>query len=68
MKYLKLKQSVINTYDKYHFTDVKWCNRKFKFSKYRAIYQLTLHDNMLENYRKLFKKYLNNDIEIIWEK
>jgi hypothetical protein len=75
MKYLPIKQSVINTHDNYHFTDVnyhftdvKWRNRKFKFSKFRFTFSNILHDDMLRNFTNVFKKYLNNDIEINWEK
>ena len=68
MKYLPIKQSVINTHNKYHYNAVKLCDRKFNFSKFRATFPNILHDNMLRNFTNVFKKYLNNDIKINWEK
>jgi hypothetical protein len=68
MKYLPINKTPMHYNGKYHFSNVKWCNRKFKFSKFRATFSNILHDNMLRNFTNVFKKYLNNDIEINWEK
>ncbi len=69
MKYLPIHQSHLKAYQKYSYTQYIHNTRKTEFTKVSEFiasrsYHLISYNETLLN--KMFNKYLNNDIIIIW--
>jgi len=69
MKYLPIQQSHLKAYQKYSYHQYIHNTRKTEFTKVSEFfntksYHLISYNESLLN--KMFNKYLNNDIIIIW--
>jgi hypothetical protein len=72
MKYLNIHQSVLNKHDKYAYRNIYNLNSKYEFIKHWGVQNSNQEYKeqifMTQDFIQLFKRYLNHDIYIYWQK
>ena len=59
MKYLNINQSLLNNDGKFEFNYYLFNDHKYNFTKLKNNTECSI-------FKRMFRKYLNNDIKIIW--
>jgi len=70
MKFKNIKKSVMNRHHKYFFDTQQLNTRKYHFAKAADTIDARSIDARVlkKNFKRVFIKYINNDIEIDWSK